>query len=858
MLCQLRASVARAQTPLDHVLRRDQAHDHQVDARQRGAEIVQLRTVLHVAREHEPRHSGAAERGPDQAQVLGQDRALRALRGRRRPNPAEPVEIDERISMAGLIEPLSDLDRDGRLAGPDCARQQDRSRGGSRHARNDSSRRVMPILVPADTRPVSTSAAFPGPQPGNHPIPAARLRQVVDGMHEGVVVRDANGTIVDLNPAAERILQRSRDQLIGGKTVNPRTAVHPDGSPFPHSETAASITLATGRDVLEQLNGISMDDGEVRWISVSARALREGALITGVVTTFVDVTDQRAMVAALAESERRFRLLAENARDLITSIDPQGMRTYVSPSCRSLLGYEPSELIGMAALDIVHPDDRDHIARYLQSLLDHGRASDEARFQHKDGHWVWMETRGRAVRDEQGRLLELQTAARDVTERRQADETLRASETAAVAARDALRAVLDATTQYAIIGTDADGLITVFNGGAESMLGYSAVDLVGRHHPELFHDPEELAQLAREWGVPIESVLGYGARRRGTDTRDWTLVRSDGVKLPVSLAITAIRGPNGALTGYLGIARDITAERQAARELRDAEERFRNAFDQAPIGKALVSPDGRFTRVNTALCGILGYSEGELLETTFQTLTHPEDLDVDLDDMRSMLAGERESYSIEKRYRHADGHYIWTLMSVSLVRDEAGAPLYCVSQIQDISEQKQINERLTELTLHDPLTGLANRVLFADRLAHAVERSRRARERVAVLFIDFDRFKRVNDSLGHAAGDELLRHAAERMRSAVRPADTIARIGGDEFTVLCEDLGSVNDAAWVADRLSDTLERPFELLGSEMRIGVSIGIAVADRYDTAETVLAKADAAMYRVKNDRREWQGAA
>jgi diguanylate cyclase (GGDEF)-like protein/PAS domain S-box-containing protein len=418
--------------------------------------------------------------------------------------------------------------------------------------------------------------------------------------------------------------------------------------------------------------------------------------------------------------------------------------------------------------------------------------------------------------------------------------------------------VLDATTQYAIIGTDADGLITVFNGGAERMLGYSAVDLVGRHHPELFHDPEELADLAREWGVPIESVLGYGARRRDTDTRDWTLVRSDGVKLPVSLAITAIRGANGALTGYLGIARDITAERQAARELRDAEERFRNAFDQAPIGKALVSPDGRFARVNTALCGILGYGEGELLETTFQTLTHPEDIDADLDDMRSMLAGERESYSIEKRYRHAGGHYIWALMSVSLVRDEAGAPLYCVSQIQDISEQKQINERLTELTLHDPLTGLANRVLFADRLGHAVERSRRARERVAVLFIDFDRFKRVNDSLGHAAGDELLRHAAERMRSAVRPADTIARLGGDEFTVLCEDLGSVNDAAWVADRLSDTLERPFELLGSELRIGVSIGIAVADRYDTAETVLAKADAAMYRVKNDRREWQGAA
>ena len=167
-------------------------------------------------------------------------------------------------------------------------------------------------------------------------------------MHEGVVVRDASGTIVDLNPAAERILRRSRADLIGSKTVNPRTAVHPDGTPFPHHLSAASIALATGRDVVEQLNGLYMDDGALRWISVNARALREGDAITGVVTTFVDVTEQRAMVAALAESEA-----------------------------------------------------------------------------------------------------------------------------AAVAARDAFTTVLDATTQYAIIGTDADGLITVFNGGAERMLGYA-------------------------------------------------------------------------------------------------------------------------------------------------------------------------------------------------------------------------------------------------------------------------------------------------------------------------------------------------------------------------------------------------
>ena len=403
-----------------------------------------------------------------------------------------------------------------------------------------------------------------------------------------------------------------------------------------------------------------------------------------------------------------------------------------------------------------------------------------------------------------------------------------------MAARDALATVLDATTQYAIIGTDADGLITVFNGGAERMLGYRAADVVGRHHPELFHDPEELERLAAEFGIPVESVLGHGTRRqrhgharldaRAQRRREAAGVardhgdprrRRDAHRLPRHRPRHHGRAPG------------------CARELREAEERFRNAFDQAPIGKALVSPDGRFTRVNSALCGILGYSEQRLLDTTFQTLTHPDDLEADLEQMQRMLAGESESYAMEKRYQHADGHYIWALLSVSLVRDEAGAPLYFVSQIQDISEQKLIAERLTDLTLHDALTGLANRVLFADRLAHAVERSRRSKERVAVLFIDLDRFKGVNDSLGHAAGDELLRQAGERMRRAVRPADTIARLGGDEFTVLCEDLGAVNDAGWVADRLSDTLERPFDLFGTEISIGVSIGIAVADRPTTA-------------------------
>ena len=208
------------------------------------------------------------------------------------------------------------------------------------------------------------------------------MRQVLDGMHQGVVVRDASGTIVDVNVAAEAVLGQPRADLIGRQSVNLCGGVHADGTPFPPNQSAASIALSTGRDVVGELVGLTPPGGELRWVAVNARALREGDAISGVVSTFVDVTEQQELVAALAESEKRFRLLAENASDLITSIDPDGVRTYVSPSCKALLGYEPAELIGRVAIGLVHPEDQPGLSAFLQSLIDDGPAAYEARFRH--------------------------------------------------------------------------------------------------------------------------------------------------------------------------------------------------------------------------------------------------------------------------------------------------------------------------------------------------------------------------------------------------------------------------------------------------------------------------------------------
>jgi diguanylate cyclase (GGDEF)-like protein/PAS domain S-box-containing protein len=286
--------------------------------------------------------------------------------------------------------------------------------------------------------------------------------------------------------------------------------------------------------------------------------------------------------------------------------------------------------------------------------------------------------------------------------------------------------------------------------------------------------------------------------------------------------------------------------------LHQAEERFRTAFEHAPIGMALVSLDGVYLRVNQALCDFTGYSVEELLGRTFHEITHPEDLAADLEYVRRALEGGDESYKLEKRYLQANGNIVWGRLNVSLLKDSHGRPVHFITQIEDITDRKAVEERLLHQALHDPLTSLHNRILFMDRLTHALARSERAQTPVAVLFVDLDHFKGVNDRHGHRAGDELLVAVARKLESAVRPSDTVARIGGDEFAVLCEDMSGESDAVLVAQRLCDALNEPVKFESGKISVTASIGIAFAQEGDDPDSLLKNADAAMYKVKEGGR------
>lgn len=316
--------------------------------------------------------------------------------------------------------------------------------------------------------------------------------------------------------------------------------------------------------------------------------------------------------------------------------------------------------------------------------------------------------------------------------------------------------------------------------------------------------------------------------------------------------LTAVAGGHGPVSGGVAVVLDITARRQVDAFTARSHDDFEEVFERAPIATGLLDPGGRWLLANRALSEMTGYTVDELLGERFEDIVHPDDVHNDTVQREQLLAGEIPAFQIEKRYFDAAGELNSAIFSVSLVRDRDGAPLHYIAQLQDISDRKRLEEHLRHLADHDPLTGLRNRRLFEHDLRLQVARSRRYGEEAAVLVIDLDEFKRVNDRHGHRVGDETLKAVARALTRRLRETDLVARLGGDEFAVLLPHIDR-DGLGTVVSSLSRAMpEWSIDAGDAVLHCSASVGFAVIDQQTAgAEQVLAEADRSMYAAKRGR-------
>ncbi len=305
--------------------------------------------------------------------------------------------------------------------------------------------------------------------------------------------------------------------------------------------------------------------------------------------------------------------------------------------------------------------------------------------------------------------------------------------------------------------------------------------------------------------------------------------------------------PGHLTSDLLAIFRDVTDDRLANDTVRHSEARLRAVFNQAAIAIAMLDLDGCFLEVNPSVERLLGFDSATLIGRAWNTFAPPEDLADTVQMLDGLRSRQRESVTLEQRFVRHDGRVLWTLLTLSRVDNPTGSA-GLIAMLQDISERRALEAQLTWQAFHDPLTNLANRALFRERVERSLSQRGAGTGSVAVLFLDLDNFKTVNDSMGHAAGDQLLFEVGRRLLNATRGCDTVARLGGDEFAILIDNVRIAEDCIRVADRVLQSLQQSVSLEGGTVSVSASIGIVRDAGAETADDMLRNADVAMYHAK----------
>ena len=537
-----------------------------------------------------------------------------------------------------------------------------------------------------------------------------------------------------------------------------------------------------------------------------------------------------------------FRTAVEHSpvSTLITGSDT--LIRYVSPSLVQTTGFDPAELIGKTPAVFqsgITPDST--YARLWRTLHKGQTWTGELQNRRKDGDLIWESTRIVPVKAADGSMQAYVGLKLDLTAPKAAEDRLAENEQKFGAILENLPCVV---YQVQMNVTDRSLHFHYINGRVD-MYGLSAEDvlrnpqiLIERTHPE---DRERLVANA----LDVE-------RRMEPSRSVFRVHRTDGKLIWVVNHNIPSQLPDGSIL-WTGYSTDITAQREAEEQLRASEEKFRTLVETANDIIYTLDSSGRVDYVSPNWTTILGHPVGAIIGRDFDELLHPDDLASARAFLHGIVTAGRKQASAEYRVRHLDGTWIWHTANGAPLHDAERKTVGMFGIARDISERKQSEARILHMAHYDALTDLPNRSLIFDRLEQALQLAARRQHKLALMFVDLDRFKLINDTHGHAVGDRVLQQAAQRMSDALRGSDAVGRIGGDEFVVLLSEIDDVHTALDVAAKISKAISAPMNVDDLELLITCSIGVAVyPDHGKDAPELFRHADLAMYRGKEGGR------
>ena len=662
-----------------------------------------------------------------------------------------------------------------------------------------------------------------------------RYRTILDEMEDGYFEVDIAGNYTFVNDAICRLLRYPKEELLG---VNFRS--HLNKESFAVVFNAFNKIFTTGKPQRGIFYKIVRKDGTTGFAETTGFPLqnKKGEVI-GFRGVGRDITERRRMEEALRQSEEKYRVIIENSKDGYFEIDLAGNFTFFNESLCEIHGYPREELMGMNHRQYADKENTKRVYEAFNKIYRTGETGSIFDYEiiRKDGTKRQAEVSASLKKDSSGNPTGFRGITRDITERKQAEEALRQSE-------ERYRTILE-EMEEAYFEVDLAGNYTYVNDANRRILQYSKEEMLGKNF-QLGMSEDDYKSVYNVFsniyatGKPQKNIIFKG-------------IRKDGTIGFAELTGFPLKNQQGDIIGFRGIGFDITERKLMEEALRQSEERYRTIIEEMEEWYFETDLNGSMLFFNDAIIRALRYPAKELTGLNFRAFVKSEQAEEIYKIFNQVYKTGEPVKNFPQEFIRPDGSITFAEFSIFPKQNQEGKIIGFRGVGHDITERKKTEQQLNYIATHDSLTGLPNRVLFVDRLKMALTHAKRNKHKLAVMMLDLDRFKNINDTLGHVAGDLLLKEIGIRLAGLLRQNDTVSRFGGDEFIILLPEIVRIDDAREVAEKIIKIIQQPVVFDSCKFYISTSIGIAIyPDDCQDIDSLMKNADTAMYSVKSHGR------